>query len=160
MKLKAFKTEWFQDYKTPSMYLAFPSCTFKCEKDCKKRVCQNGALAQSPDIEICEDILCLKYLSNPITGAMVCGGLEPMDSFPSLLNLVSTLRNVYKCRDDVVIYTGYTEEECESMGWLEKLRKIENIVIKFGRYRPNQTPHFDETLEVMLASDNQYAKRL
>jgi hypothetical protein len=37
---------------------------------------------------------------------------------------------------------------------------FDNIVIKFGRYRPGQQKHFDEVLGVELASDNQYAKRI
>ena len=32
-----------------------------------------------------------------------------------------------------------------------------NIIIKFGRYIPNQGTHFDKVLGVKLASDNQYA---
>ena len=35
-----------------------------------------------------------------------------------------------------------------------------NIVIKYGRYIPGQTPHYDEVLGVKLASDNQYAERI
>jgi hypothetical protein len=35
-----------------------------------------------------------------------------------------------------------------------------NIIIKYGRYIPNQTPHYDEVLGVYLASDNQYAVRI
>ena len=35
-----------------------------------------------------------------------------------------------------------------------------NIIIKFGRYIPNQKPHYDEVLGVNLASDNQYAERI
>jgi len=33
-----------------------------------------------------------------------------------------------------------------------------NIIVKFGRYRPNQEKHYDKILGVFLASDNQYAK--
>ena len=33
------------------------------------------------------------------------------------------------------------------------------LVIKYGRYVPDQQPHFDEVLGVNLASDNQYARR-
>ena len=36
----------------------------------------------------------------------------------------------------------------------------DNIIIKFGRYIPNQQSHFDIVLGVNLASDNQYAERL
>ena len=35
-----------------------------------------------------------------------------------------------------------------------------NIIIKFGRFIPNQPSIYDEILGVTLASNNQYAKRL
>ena len=103
MIVKAIRTEWFQDYKEPALYIAFPHCTFKCEKDCGKRVCQNSALANSPDIMIDDNKVCIMYLSNPITKAIVCGGLEPMDSFDELYSFLYTLRYEYGCDDDVVI---------------------------------------------------------
>ena len=36
--------------------------------------------------------------------------------------------------------------------------KSYGIIVKFGRFRPNQEPHYDEVLGVNLISDNQYAK--
>ena len=32
------------------------------------------------------------------------------------------------------------------------------VIVKFGRFRPNQEKHYDEVLGVYLISDNQYAK--
>ena len=32
------------------------------------------------------------------------------------------------------------------------------IIVKFGRFRPNQEKHFDEVLGIYLASNNQYGK--
>lgn len=156
MKVKAIRSEWFQDYKKPSMYIAFPNCTFKCEKECGKRVCQNSALASAQTIDVPVEIICQEYLSNPITQAIVCGGLEPFDSFDELLALVSYLRE-NGCKDNIIVYTGYTKEECISMGYLDKLISQDNIIIKFGRFIPLKTPHYDEVLGVNLASDNQYA---
>jgi hypothetical protein len=40
----------------------------------------------------------------------------------------------------------------------KNIKNCGNIIVKFGRYRPNQEPHFDKVLGVELASDNQYAK--
>ena len=34
--------EDFTNYKKPSMYIAFPSCTFKCEGECGQKICQNS----------------------------------------------------------------------------------------------------------------------
>ena len=79
MIIKGLLDEDFVNYCKPSMVLFFPHCTFKCEKDCGQRVCQNGTLANSPNITIDDNKVCARYLSNPITKAIVCGGLEPMD---------------------------------------------------------------------------------
>ena len=38
------------NYKTPSMFLIFPNCTFKCDKECGKAICQNSNLAHEPVI--------------------------------------------------------------------------------------------------------------
>ena len=64
--------------------------------------------------------------------------------------------------DDIVIYTGYNKEEERSQDLIEFIKKnqYKNIIIKYGRYIPNQTPHYDEIIGVKLASDNQYAERL
>lgn len=83
-----------------------------------------------------------------------------MDSFDELRELIYCLRIKHKCDDDIVIYTGYTEQECERIGWLQSLRDTQNIIVKFGRFVPNQPKHYDPVLGVMLASENQYGKRL
>ena len=64
--------------------------------------------------------------------------------------------------DDFVIYTGYNKEEERPQTLIKfiKENQYKNIIIKYGRYIPNQTPHYDEVLGVNLASDNQYAERL
>ena len=62
---------------------------------------------------------------------------------------------------------GYTEEEISAMeymidnikhSFLDILKVYENVVIKFGRFIPNQDKHYDDLLGVELASPNQYAK--
>jgi hypothetical protein len=155
MIIKAINEEDFTNYKKPSMFVAFPRCNWKCEKECGKRVCQNGALAAAPDIEVYATSLVGRYLENPITKAVVIGGLEPMDSFSELEDFILTFR--LWSNDDIVIYTGYTEEEIKNK--IERLKVFSPIVIKFGRFIPGQKPHYDEALGVMLASDNQYAVR-
>lgn len=171
MIIKGIRDEDFTQYKKPSMFVIFPSCSWKCEKECGERVCQNSALAQSPNIEVNVEDIVDRYIRNPITSAIVIGGLEPFDNFMDLLYLIEGLRN--KNQDDIVIYTGYTEDELET-GWFEvgnrptktrkwgydTLKQFPNITVKFGRYIPNQQPHFDEVLGVSLISDNQYARRI
>lgn len=145
----------YSNYKTCSMFIGFPTCTFKCEKECGcKGMCQNTALANSPNIEIsCHDII-RRYLDNPLSSAIVCGGLEPMDSKEDLLELIHELRLFYD--DPVIIYTGYYKEEISEI--IEQLKQYTNIIVKFGRFIPNQEKHYDEVLGVFLASDNQYAE--
>ena len=156
MIIKQLIDEDFTNYKKPSMFIGFPSCNWKCERDCGMRVCQNSALAQSQNIEVETSTLVERYLSNPITKAVVCGGLEPFDTWHNLKRFIVEIR--HKTEDDIVIYTGYKEEEVQNQ--LAYLRPYRNIIVKFGRFIPNQEPHYDEVLGVNLASDNQYARRI
>jgi hypothetical protein len=96
----------------------------------------------------------------PITEAIVVGGLEPFDSPEDLLRLVKYFRAV--SQDDIVIYTGYTEDELMHDEACHNyiIEKYKNIIIKYGRYVPNQEPHYDEVLGIYLRSDNQYAEKL
>lgn len=145
------------NYKKTSMFIIFPSCTFKCEKECGEHCCQNSTLVQIPSIEIDVELLVDRYLDNPITSAIVCGGMEPMDSFEDLCSLISMLRN-RRCDDDIVIYTGFYKDEI--LDKIEQLKNFNNIIIKFGRFIPNQEEHYDDILGVKLASHNQYAERI
>lgn len=144
------------NYKKTSMFVLFPSCTFKCEKECEECCCQNSALAQSADIDIEPSLLVHRYINNPLASAIVIGGLEPFDSWDDLLYLVGALRA--ETSDDIVIYTGYKKEEV--LNKLKLIGRYQNIIIKFGRFIPNQQPHYDDVLGVNLASDNQYAERI
>lgn len=113
------------------------------------------------DLECTADAIITLYMNDPLSEAVVCGGLEPLDSLDELIPFIMEFR--YYSPDPIVIYTGYTEEEVEQMEYLgSKLLKLlshyENIIIKFGRYVPNQEKHFDKILGVELASRNQYAK--
>jgi hypothetical protein len=158
MIIKNLNDEDFVNYKKPSMFIAFPYCTFKCDHEAGCSVCQNSALAweTNKNIDI-KEIVC-RYINNPITKAIVCGGLEPFDSIDELYSLCWELR---QCTDDdIVIYTGYTEEEVRQMTNGRRFYNIPNIIIKYGRFIPNQEKHYDETLGVELASPNQYARRI
>ena len=152
MKVKGIISEDFVNYKKPCMTIMFPYCTFKCGTE----HCQNSSLANSKNIEIDIDKIVSNYINNPITESICMQGLEPMDSWDVLLMLISKLREV--CNDDIVIYTGYNREEIVDKILI--LSTFKNIIIKFGRYIPNQEPHYDEILGIYLASDNQYAERI
>ena len=97
------------------------------------------------------------YINNPITKSIVVGGLEPMLQFDELISLIDCFRK-NDCNDTFVIYTGYYPNEIEKQ--LMKLKSYCNIIIKFGRYIPNQQPHYDNVLGVNLASNNQYAEQI
>lgn len=156
MVIKEIRDEDFTNYKKPSMFIGFPKCSWKCEKECGMRVCQNSALAEAVGVEISVDKLIDRYLNNLITKAVVCGGLEPLDTWEDLKEFIIKLR--LKTKDDIVIYTGYKEEEIDyAINWLTQ---FPNIVVKFGRFVPNQQLHYDEILGVNLASGNQYARRI
>ena len=156
MTLRGFVEEDFCNYKKPSMFLGTPSCTFKCEKECGIKCCQNSALATAPAKYYTDESLIRRYLYNTYVHAIVIGGLEPFDSFDEIYDFIELFRE--KSDDDVVIYTGYNKEEIEK--YVNKLQIFPNIYIKFGRFIPNQNKRFDEVLGVTLASDNQYGERI
>lgn len=159
MIVKGILDEDFVNYKKISMFIICHSCSFKCDKLSGRQVCQNGALAKSPNIELPNGNLVERYLANSITSAIVFGGLEPFDDVDNVIEIIRILRSGGNT-DDVVIYTGYTEKECIEHGWINSLVPLRNIVVKFGRFIPDQDSHYDVVLGVKLASDNQYAKRI
>lgn len=156
MKIIDLIDEDFINYKKPSLFLALPFCTFKCEKECGIQCCQNSSLAKQPIIEIPTEKLVRRYLENPISESVVMGGMEPLDSFDDVVEFISALR---KCSDDpVILYTGYYKSEIEDK--IEQLQKFPNIIVKFGRFKPNEPHHIDPILGVELASTNQYAEKI
>ena len=156
MQIKGVLYEDFVNYKKPSMLVMFPKCSFKCDKECGSSVCQNSALAQGTTIVVSADYLVENFMANPFTSAIVCAGLEPMDSLDDLFTFVHIVRR--HTEKDIVIYTGYNEDEIEDIVY--QLKQYPNIYIKFGRFIPGHTPHYDEVLGVNLASDNQYGKKV
>ena len=158
MIIKGIIDEDLVNYKKPCMVIECPYCTFKCDKECGLQVCQNSTLANLPNIEILNDSLVKRYLKNDITQAICFQGLEPCDNFDDLLKCIYTFR-LYT-NDDIVIYTGYKKEELQNNGYFNQLLQYNNIIVKFGRYIPNQQSHYDNILEIYLASDNQFAEKI
>lgn len=166
MLVKGIIDEDFINYKKPSMYIASSKCSFKCDKECGRAVCQNSELAHVKPVAIGIRTLIKRYLMNPITKAIVIAGMEPFDTPDLLYDIVLGFREI-GIMDDIVIYTGYTERELtlddsgrQEVATYNWLKHYPNIYIKFGRYIPDQEPHFDEVLGVKLASDNQYGKKV
>ena len=157
MRIKGITDEDFVNYKVPSMFISTCTCGFKCDKESGVKICQNGELAKMPTIDVQNSRIVDRYTANPITKAIVFGGLEPLDQFVELMNLISAFR-INGVNDDIVIYTGYKEEEVVDI--IAIIRLYPNIIVKYGRFIPGHAPHFDDVLGVNLASDNQYAKRI
>ena len=101
MQIKFLKDEDFTNYRKPSMFIGFPYCDFKCNRDSGKEVCQNKSLINEPNIEINIDTIVNRYIENSITCAIVMGGLEPFKSYEDLLALIKGFRE--KTNDDIEI---------------------------------------------------------
>ena len=145
------------NYKKPSMVIEFPTCKdFKCNRDCGQKVCQNMGMALEPPIPILAKDIVKRYIEDDMSQAIVCQGLEPFDSWLDLYYLIQLFRK--ETNDDIVIYTGYNKDEI-----LDKINLLDlfpNIIIKYGRFIPNQESHYDDILGVILASPNQYAEKI
>ena len=156
MIIKGLTDEDFVNYKRPSMYICTSRCTFKCDKESGTSCCQNSSLAKEKSMDISDDIIIQRYLNNDITKAIVFSGLEPFEQFEEMFYFIAKLRFNYHCPDDVVIYTGFNKNEILSS--IEALIPLGNIIVKYGRFVPNQETRYDEVLGVTLASPNQYAE--
>lgn len=157
MKLVGLLDEDFVNYKKPSMTIMFPYCSFKCNKECGREVCHNIHLKDSDVIDMPVDEIVDRYINNPITEAIVMQGLEPFDSFDELYSLIYKFTE--KSNDDIVIFTGYKEEEIsDKVKQLSDIVECNTFIIKFGRFVPDDSTVFDSVLGVKLSSSNQYGK--
>lgn len=160
MRIKEILDEDFINYKLPAMYIGTCFCGGKCCIDggFPLNVCINDEWRGMPIIEYDDYKLCERYIANPITKAIIFCGLEPFEQYNEIIHFINILRNEYRCNDTIIIFTGYTKEECEVAGWLAELRKHAGIICKFGRFQINQNKHYDPILGIWLASDQQYAE--
>ena len=158
MKLKNVIDEDFVQYHKPCMFISTCFCDWKCctEIGADICMCQNSPAYDSPIVNKRNDALVRRYMKNDITKSIVFGGFEPMLQFEELIDLIRCFRE--QTDDDIVIYTGYDQSEIQDK--IEELKQFSNIIVKFGRYRPDQKPHRDEVLGVELANDEQYAKKI
>lgn len=157
MRVKGIVEEDFVNYKTPSMFINTCFCDFKCctEQNLDRGVCQNAPLAQAPIRDIPDDVILHHFSDNPITKAVVVGGMEPMLQIDELVELISLFRKSGQ-EEPFVIYTGYYPEEISEQ--LDRLSSYKNLIVKFGRYIPGMNSRYDEVLGVRLASENQFAR--
>lgn len=157
--LRDVVVEDFCNYKLPSMFLISSYCDWKCcrEANIDESVCQNHGLISGSVKQIPYKSLYQAYIDNNITKAIIIGGLEPFLQFEEILGLISYFREK-GCMDVFVIYTGYYFSEIPEQ--IEKLRKMPNIIVKYGRYIPDKSSRYDEVLGITLASNNQYAEKI
>ncbi len=159
LTVKEIVDENFQDYKKSSMLIATSRCDFKCLTelglDCS--ICQNMKISSMPNKKISFSDIYLRYKMNPITKAIVIGGLEPLLQFDEIYGFISYIRN-NSCDDDIIIYTGYYENEIKNE--IQLLSKFKNIIIKYGRFIPDSKSVFDSVLGVTLSSENQHAVKI
>ena len=160
MIVRTIVDEDFVQYKEPCMYIATAFCNGKCCKEAgiPLSVCLNDAWRGTATIAMVDEGIIERYLSNSITTTICFAGLEPFEQFDQVYNFIEKLRKDYNCDDTVLIYTGYNKEEIAEH--IEKLKDFDNIIIKFGRFVPDNPGKFDDVLGVRLASDNQYAERI
>ncbi len=158
MTINILVDEDFLNYTTPTMYIGTAFCDGKCCKEANIpiSICQNDEWRSAQIINIPDDTIIQRYLMNDITKAICFAGLEPFQQYDEMFNFIKKLRTDYNCDDTIVIYTGFNKEEIESQ--VRILSQFKNIIIKYGRYVPDQKRHLDDVLGVYLASDNQYAE--
>lgn len=133
-----------------ALTIAMPYCDFKCGKN----LCQNSPLTKMPNIEVSNKRIIDLFLQSELMDAIIFQGLEPLDSFDEIYSFIKEFRGVCS-KTPIVIYTGYTEEEAAPH--IHLLSHYAPLVIKYGRYIPEEEPHYDPILNCDLASDNQYA---
>lgn len=172
MKLKAIKPNDYTNYHDPegwsSLFVGMGVCDWKCciAANIPIETCQNSELAKAPVVEMDAETLIRTYIGE--SGSVVVGGLEPFNDMASLKELAKAYSETVSYLgentqfDKFVVYTGYKPDEIITL--VEQIYDIVKtkltFIVKFGRFVPNQTPHFDDVLGVDLASDNQYAKEI
>ena len=73
--IKDIIDEDFINYKKPSMFIATSKCSFKCEKEDCNVHCQNSKIVKQSNIEMSIKKIINRYINNPLTAAIVFGGL-------------------------------------------------------------------------------------
>ena len=152
MRLKQIIDESFGDYKLCSMLLIADKCTWKCEG------CQNKHLSQLPSQIFPDEEILERFRNNPLTEAIVIGGLEPFEQLQELVIFIGeAIKSDFKV--PIIIYTGFEIDDFD-LYWsgFEPAAKIYKgpVIVKFGKYIADKPSYFNEDLGVSLISDNQY----
>lgn len=153
MIIKSIIDEVFSDYSKISMLLVMPKCTTRCwEKlNISPTICQNNHLHKEPNINIDNKDIIKRYLDNPLTKAIIFGGLDSWDSLDEIIEFIKEFRQY--SQDDCVLYTGRDYDVIEKE--LYRFKGLGNVYIKYGHYNPNLKPIIDDLTGVSLISENQ-----
>jgi hypothetical protein len=92
MLIKGIKDECLNDFKQIGTLIIFPNCNFKCDHDCGRHICQNSHLAKEPVMEFPIAKIIKRHLESDFSTALICGGLEPLDSINDLYALIKEFR--------------------------------------------------------------------
>lgn len=159
MLIKQIIVEDFINYKLPSIFIITSVCDWKCciEQNLDISICQNSSIVSQKTLDISPEKIYNIYVNNPITQAIVFGGLEPILQFNEMIEVIDYFRKNNE-NSPFIIYTGYYPNEIQKQ--LNSLKKYNNIIVKFGRYIPNRPTIFDNILGVNLISDNQFAEKI
>lgn len=135
------------------MLIATHSCCFKClkEQNLPISICQNSHLLESQIKESSIEELINTYDKNILQESVVFAGLEPMLQFKEVYNFIEIFRKNHN--DDIVIFTGYYEQEIQEE--INLLKEFSNIYLKVGRFLFNDKPIYDNIGKITLASSNQ-----
>ena len=156
MKLLGVIEEDFVNYKEPTFSLLFPFCSMKCNTESGREVCHNTNIDNGKLLDLSNDLIIQKYLKSEISHNICMYGMEPMDSWKEVISFIHDFRKV--SNDNILIYTGFYKHEITDK--IKELKKYKNIIVKFGRYIPNQKSIEDKILGITLASDNQWAEKI
>lgn len=158
------KTDNLVDYKKTSILLVFPYCSGKCGPNCQNWNLRK--LHQTDYINVTSQDIVQLYKSLDTHNAVVMAGLEPLDSLDDVLSIIDRI-NLQRKACDIVIYTGYTEEEYNER-FEQKIIKAfkansrypnKKLIVKIGRYDEDfKKSWHSDILGVNLATINQIVK--
>ena len=147
-------TDNVTDYKKTSLFLVFPYCSGKCGEECQNKNLRKKKIKEFNN----KDIITL-YQSLNTHNAVVCGGLEPLDSFEELKQLIEDFAKFSSIKPvDFVIYTGYDNLTNFDLlqAWKNYAEPGSELIIKQGKYDINhKIPWHSKLLGVDLATSNQ-----
>jgi len=154
MRILQIEDEVFSDYSKISMLVVVPFCTTCCWKELglDSSICQNDNPRGLPILDYSNRKIIERYVNNPLTNAIVFGGMDAWDSINEIIELIKLFRETSD--DDVVLYTGRKYSEIASK--MYDLERFKNVYVKVGRYIPNQKPVIDKITGVKLANRGQY----